>query len=108
MKNISTNRGFIKLILLIVVALLVLSYFGFSLRDLINRPVTQDNFGYVASTTTTFWGKYLEKPASYLWNDIFISIIWNPAIDNIKRINKNEPTDIQLNEPKVPEPSKTN
>lgn len=105
MKKIPENRGFIKIILIIIVALLVLSYFGFSLRDLINRPVTQDNFGYVATTTVTFWDKYLKNPASYIWNDIFIDVIWDPAIDNIKRLNKGEPDDIQLAQPMLPPPT---
>ena len=105
MKNTSTNRGFIKIILIIVVALLVLSYFGFSLRDLVNAPVTQDNFGYVASTTTTFWGKYLKNPATYVWNDVFITLIWNPAVDNIKRLNQGQPDDIQLSQPRLSAPT---
>lgn len=104
MKNLPKNRGVIKIILLIVVALLVLSYFGFNLRNLANSPTTQDNFGYVASTTVTVWDKYLKDPLTYVWKDIFIEIIWNPAIDNIKRLNRGEKDDIQLAQPTVPDP----
>jgi hypothetical protein len=101
----STNKGLVKIILLIVIALLILSYFGFNLRALISSPTTQDNFGYVASSSVTVWDKYLKKPASYVWNDIFIDLIWEPAIDNLKRINSGEKDDIQLSQPTVPTPS---
>jgi len=105
MKNIPTNRGLVKIIILIVIALLILSYFGFNLRTLISSPTTQDNFGYVASSTTTVWDKYLKKPASYVWNDIFIDLIWEPAIDNLKRINNGEKDDILLSQPTISVPS---
>lgn len=100
----STNRGFIKWVIIIVVALLVLSYFGFSLRSLIDSPVTQDNFQYVATSTVTVWDKYLKKPASYVWNDVFINLIWGPAIDNLTKMKNSEPTNVQTNSPKLPTP----
>ena len=76
------------MIILIVVALLVLSYFGLNLRGLINQPTTQDNFSYVATTTVSAWNKYLEKPATYIWNQIFLDLIWNPAIDKLKHLDR--------------------
>jgi hypothetical protein len=97
-----TNRGFIKWVIIIVIALLVLSYYGFSLRTLVESPTTQDNFGYVATTTVTFWNKYLEKPAGYLWNDVFINLIWDPAIDNLTKIKNGQPTNIQSSAPTLP------
>ncbi len=107
MKKIPTNRGLVKTIIMIIIALLILSYFGFNLRTLVSAPTTQDNFGYVASTTVTFWDKYLKNPAHYVWNDVFINLIWNPAIDNLKRLNKGEKDDIQLSQPTVPQPART-
>jgi hypothetical protein len=101
---ISTNRGFIKWVIIIVAVLLILSYYGFSLRALVESPTTQDNFGYVATTTVSFWDKYLEKPANYLWNDVFIDLIWTPAIDNLTKIKNSEPTNVQTNSPKLPTP----
>ncbi len=80
--------GFIKWIVIIVVALLILSYFGFSLRELIDRPTTQDNFSYVATTTVTVWDKYLKVPAAYAWNNIFLDLIWDPAIARLKNLER--------------------
>ena len=98
------NRGFIKWIIIIIVALLILSYYGFSLRTLVDSPVTQDNFHYVATSTVTVWDKYLKNPATYLWNDVFVSLIWTPAIDNLTKIKNSEPTNVQTKSPQLPTP----
>ena len=81
------QKGFIKTIVIIVVALLIVSYFGLNLRQLADAPTTKDNFSYVATTTVTFWNKYLEKPATYVWNQIFLDLIWNPSIDHLKHLD---------------------
>jgi hypothetical protein len=101
----NTQRGFIKWIIIIVVALLVLSYYGFSLRDLVNSPTTQDNFGYVATTTVTFWDKYLKQPATYLYKDVFITLIWTPAIENLTKIKDGQPTNVQQVKSPLPTPT---
>jgi hypothetical protein len=41
------NRGFIKAIILIVIALVVLGFFGYNLKDIINSPTVKDNLFYV-------------------------------------------------------------
>lgn len=95
MKNLPAagDRGLIKIILIIIVALLVLSYFGINLRQLVNAPTTQDNVSYVASTTVTVWDSYLKVPATYLWG-VFIDLIWTPAIDNLEAMKNGQPTNI--------------
>lgn len=106
--KIPTNGGgIVSWVIIIVVALLILSYYGFSLRTLVQSPTTQDNFGYVATTTVTFWDKYLEQPANYLWNDVFINLIWDPGIKNLTDMKNNQPTDIQSSSPTLPTPAPT-
>ncbi len=104
MKNNASagKRGLIKMIVIIIIALLVLSYFGINLRSLINAPTTQDNFTYVATSTTSVWNQYLKKPATYLWNDVFLDLIWAPAIDNLTKMKNGEPTNISSSSPKLP------
>jgi len=100
-----TNRGFIKWIIILVVILLVMSYYGISLRSLVNNPVTQDNIGYVATSSVSIWDQYLKQPASYLYNQVFISLIWNPAIDNLTKMKDGQPTNVQTNAPQLPTPN---
>ncbi len=83
-KRTAGDSGLIRIILLIVIAILVISYFGINIRQLVSSPTTQDNVSYVASTTVTVWDKYLKVPAGYLWNEIFLELIWKPAINGLK------------------------
>ncbi len=87
MEKQPNQKGIIKIIILIIIALLILSYFGISLRAVINSPVTQDNISYTTTSSINIWNTYLKKPTAYIWNDIFINLIWNPAINNINNIN---------------------
>lgn len=102
MKFKTNNQGLIKTILIIVVALLVLSYFGLNLRNIVNSPTGKDNFGYVKSLAVNVWTGYLKKPADYLWNKIFIPLIWQPAVENLTKIKNGEPDTIRSNAPVLP------
>ena len=82
------QKGFIKIIVIVVIALLVLSYFGFSLRNLVSQPTTQDNFSYATTVTVNFWNNYLAKPAAYVWHVIFLNLIWNPAMSQLQHLDK--------------------
>jgi len=104
LKKNKTNRGLIKMILLIVVALLVLSYFGFNLRQIATSDTSKDNFGYVKEVVLNIWNKYLKKPAYYLWYDIFLKLIWEPAIENLNKLKNGEKHDIQSSAPQLAMP----
>lgn len=93
MKNKAAGEGgFIRTVILIVIALLVISYFGINLRSLVSSPTTQDNVSYVASTTVNVWNGYLKVPATYLWNEVFVNLIWKPAIAGLKNAEWKSPT----------------
>ncbi len=92
---INKQNGFIKLIILIIIAIIVLSYFGFDLRSIIESPGTQDNLHYVWGGVITVWDNYLAGPAYYLWNDVFINLLWNSFIENMNRIKAGHSTTIE-------------
>lgn len=79
----SGERGLIKIILIIVIALLVVSYLGVNLRALVNSPTTQDNISYVWNGTIYIWDHFLKVPVTYLWN-LFIEFVWKAALNSIK------------------------
>ncbi|MDO8575594.1 MAG: hypothetical protein Q7R78_02745 [bacterium] len=83
--NRNRGAGLLKTILIVVVIIIVLSYIGFDIRSAIESDQSKKNFGYVKAVTVTIWERYLERPVVYLYNDIFIPYIWNPAIDNLKK-----------------------
>ena len=80
------NGGLIKMIIILVIALLILSYFGFNLQNIVNSPTTQSNFSYVWNQLVSLWDNYLQVPATYLW-DLFVQYVWNPAINNLAHVN---------------------
>lgn len=55
MKKIKENRGLVKAILVIVIALVILGYFGYNLRDIVNSPSVRDNVTYVWELLTKAW-----------------------------------------------------
>ena len=100
----SRNTGLIRTIILVVIALLILSYFGFNLRELADSDATQDNFGYVKTFVLNVWNNYLKRPALYLWNDIFLDLIWEPAIENLRNMKDAQPSTLQQQAPALPTP----
>jgi hypothetical protein len=84
--NIPTNNGLIKTILIIVIALLILAYFGLNLRSIVNSPTFQDNWALIRDFVVMIWNNYLRRPALYLWNEIFIKLIWSAALENLHRM----------------------
>lgn len=100
-----TNKGLIKAIILIVIALIILGYFGLNLRNIINSPTVQDNFAYAEGLIVNIWNNYLSRPAAYLWNNVFIDLIWNPAISNLERMKSGGAVVPENVAPTVPKPA---
>ncbi|MEK7478084.1 MAG: hypothetical protein AAB645_01815 [Patescibacteria group bacterium] len=79
------NRGFIKLILLIIVVILVLSYFGISLRKIVESNTSKDNFSFVWDMAgkgwiwlVNVWNNYLATSARWFWNEMILKYVWSP------------------------------
>ncbi len=70
----------IKWIIIIVVGLIFLGYIGFDVRKAVEAPATQSNLTYAKNVTVYVWTKYLQKPATYLWKEVFVKLIWNPSL----------------------------
>ncbi len=102
MKFKNDNRGLIKWIILIVIAVIVLSYFGFDLRAIIESDRTQNNLGYLWGLGVTVWNEYLSRPVLYFWNNIFIDLLWNSFVENMERIKAGQATTIEEMVPQLP------
>ncbi len=92
----------IKWIIIVILGLIVLGYLGVDVRNVVNSSTSQSNLGYAKDIVFHIWDKYLEKPAKYLWNEIFIKLIWTTAIDNLTKIKNGEPTNAQTSSPALP------
>jgi hypothetical protein len=91
----------IKWIIIALLGLIVLGYLGFDVRKAVEAPVTQTNIEYVKNAVIYVWGKYLARPASYLWNEIFIKLIWTKAVDVLTKVKDVEPINTQVASPHI-------
>lgn len=101
---ISKNKGMslFQTLLLIVVIIVILSYIGFDIRSAIESDQSKKNFGYIKAVTVTVWERYLERPASYAYNDIFLPWIWRPTFENLKKLRDGQSPDMVNNAPQMP------
>ena len=91
MTGYNTNSGLVRLIILIVIALLVLSYFNIDIKSTVEKPQTQQNVGYVKGVALNVWNNFLSKPVLYFWNNIFVGLLWSAFQNNIDLIKKGKP-----------------
>lgn len=71
-----TEQGFIKTIILVVVALIIISFLGIDIKQVIDSPTTQHNFSYVTQGILYIWDHFLKVPVLFLWN-LFLSTVVN-------------------------------
>lgn len=84
----------IKYVILALIAIIVLSFFGYDLKAIIEAPVTQSNLHYAAGGVSTAWD-YVKGPILYLYNNVFIGILWQAFIHNLGRIDAGAPTELE-------------
>lgn len=76
------QRGLIKMIIIIIIAIAILSYYGVDIKQFFTSPQAQNNFGYVWGFIKDTWTNYLAIPATKLWGMI-VQYVWNPLVDII-------------------------
>ena len=105
MQSRKKNEGIsiVGILLIGVVAIFVLSYFKIDIKGVVESPTAQENVGYVKEGSKTVWEKYLKEPAEYLWNDIFVDLLWKAFVNNLERVRDGQPTDIELASPQLPQ-----
>ena len=94
------NRGLIQLILIIVIAVVVLGYFGFNIRSIVESPAVQENLGFLWGLTRTLWSNYLSQPFGWFWDNIGRPV-WDVFVENLMRFRAGESSTFQENAPGV-------
>ena len=86
------NQGFglISFIIILIIAIIVLGYFGISIRSIFGGGTTRDNLDYAWQTVKYVWNTYLTVPAYYCWN-IFYNLLWRSFVENAERIRQGKP-----------------
>ncbi|MEK7134631.1 MAG: hypothetical protein AAB805_01760 [Patescibacteria group bacterium] len=96
----NTNKGFIQIVVLIVIILVALGYFGLNVRDIISSPVVSDNLSYVWGGVVHVWQNYLTVPFTYLWG-VFKNLLWGAFITNLESLKNGQGNTLQNLAPSV-------
>jgi ABC-type phosphate/phosphonate transport system permease subunit len=78
-----TNRGLVKMVILIVIALILLAYLGLNLREITSSPTFIDNWEFIKNLCSNVWNNYLKVPFTFIWSKVFIPFVWEPIVQNI-------------------------
>lgn len=80
------NKGFVRTIILIVVILIVLGYFGFDVESIIKSEKVQKNLNYVWDIVVKVWDLYLAKPFLFVWDKFFVGVVWHTIVELLSKV----------------------
>lgn len=75
MKKYKTNEGFIKWIIIIVIALIILGYYGFDIRRAVESPTAQSNLNYAQQGVLYVWDHFLRYIVEFVWNNLILPLL---------------------------------
>lgn len=85
MKNYKNKQGgLVKIIIVVIIAIAVLSWYGVDIKEFVNSPQVQKNFGYVWNFVKGVWTDYLAAPASKVW-DLWLNLAWTPLMNILNK-----------------------
>jgi len=71
------QKGLVKLIIVIVIALIILGYFGFNVQHIVQSPQVSDNLHYVWGLVVYvwefivgIWDKFVIAPIVFIWEKV--------------------------------------
>lgn len=79
------KKGFIQIVIILVLLVVILSLLGVSLSALFSNPFIKENFSFIKDWCLWLWNNYLQAPAQYIYN-LFINIVWNPVLEILRGI----------------------
>ncbi|MBI2610289.1 hypothetical protein HYW53_03960 [Candidatus Giovannonibacteria bacterium] len=71
------EKGFIQLIVIIVLSIIIVSLLGISLGELFQNQVLKDNFSITFKALNYVWNNFLAAPAVYVWHTL-VSFVLDP------------------------------
>ncbi len=69
------EQGFIKFIVIIIIAVLILSYYGINLEEIAKSPAARANFGFIKESVLWIWNVILKTPVMFIWDVILMPLI---------------------------------
>ena len=75
--------GLIKMIIIIIIAIAILSWYGVDIKEFFTSPQAQKNFGYIWNFIKEVWSNYLAAPAHSAWS-FWVTYAWTPFVQMLK------------------------
>jgi hypothetical protein len=70
------KKGLVKMIIVIVIALIILGYFGFNIKEIVESQSVQNNLHYIWDFIVKIWYLYLAAPVVFVWNKFVVGVLW--------------------------------
>jgi hypothetical protein len=71
-----SERGIIKEIIVILIAVFTLNYIGFDIKDFLNSQQVKEAFDATWDLFRTVWTSYIREPLLYVWNTVVVDFLW--------------------------------
>ncbi len=81
------KRGFIQILIILVLLIVIISLLGVSLGELFSNKTLKDNFSYVFGGINFVWENYLLAPVKIIFGT-FKDLLWEPLAESLKKIRK--------------------
>lgn len=65
-----------KWIIVIVIAIGIVSYFGFDLKSIFESDTAKKNYAWFWNIVVYVWQHFLSMPAQWVWDNVVVDIIW--------------------------------
>ena len=62
------NKGFVHLVIIILVAIIAFSYFGIELQEVFGKPLLKKNLAYTWEVTKNVWTNYVYGPITGIFD----------------------------------------
>lgn len=77
------QQGLIRMIIIIIIAIAILSWYGVDIKKFFTSEMAQKNFGYIWTYLKDVWVNYLALPATKVWG-IWVEHLWTPLVGMFK------------------------
>ena len=77
------EQGFISAVIVIIITFALLKYFlNWSVIDFVQSESVARVIGYLKRFIIIVCESFIKGPATYIWNEIFVGIIWEFIVDS--------------------------
>ncbi len=63
-------------VIIIILILIVLGYFGININNVIHSQPVQANLSWLWNILVTIWS-WISGPVMWIWNTLIVGVLWN-------------------------------